>query len=105
MNHDEVLGFSREARVRLGDAKSPGGGGRGGWCLGMMVALTDEMEAEGFAGNVDERTQESRRRCTEVAGGDRPCPLAGACDRYRRAIARGGNPIHKGPVQLGLALG
>jgi hypothetical protein len=104
MNHDEVLGFSHEARVRFGDAKSPGGG-RGSWCLGMMMALSDEMEAEGCAGDVDERIHELRRRCNEVAGGGRPCPLAGACDRYRRAIARGGKPIHKGPVQLGFALG
>jgi hypothetical protein len=96
MNHDEVLGFSHEARW---------GSGRGSWCLGMMMALSDEMEAEGCAGDVDERIHELRRRCAGVAGGGRPCPLASACDRYRRAIARGGNPIHKGPVQLGLALG
>jgi hypothetical protein len=67
----------------------------------MMAALTDEMEAEGFAGDVDERIREFRRRCTEVSGGGRPCPIADTCDRYARGIARGGKPIHKGPVQLG----
>ena len=63
-----------------------------------MAALNDEMEAEGLAGDLEERTREDRRRRTEVASCGRPYLLVGTCGRYSHAFICQGKPVRKGPV-------
>jgi len=60
----DVLGFSREAR-----------GFGAGVCLAAMLALSEEMTAEGIAGDPAELS----RRYAQIRTFARACPAAGAC--------------------------
>jgi hypothetical protein len=85
---DDVLGFSHEARA--------GDGGKKPVCLDLMVALVDEMEAEGNTGGL----MDLRARYYAVLNGERLCPLAASCGRLRRALERGARLVSPGPIQL-----
>ncbi|MBN1887239.1 MAG: hypothetical protein JW850_04595 [Thermoflexales bacterium] len=87
------LGFTREARE----------GSPGHLCLTLMMHVSSEMEAGGITGDIPE----FRRRYEQVLSGERECPLAATCPKYRRAIERGAQMIHpqdggsrNRPVQL-----
>ncbi len=82
------LGFTREARA--GNDRSV--------CLALMLHISGEMEAQGITGDM----AEFRRRYESVLNGDRECPLAATCPKYRRAVERGAKMIHNRPVQLAL---
>lgn len=74
---DEVLGFSFEAR--RGDNSS--------LCLALLVAISDEVQAEGHLGKGG--IPELRKRYIDVIEARRACPLAGTCKRMRRALSKG----------------
>jgi hypothetical protein len=85
---NDVMGFSREARA--------GDGGKKPVCLDLMVALADEMEAEGSTGGL----MDLRARYYAVLNGERLCPLAATCGRLRRALERGARLVNSEPIQL-----
>ncbi|MBU0492804.1 MAG: hypothetical protein KKA73_16490 [Chloroflexi bacterium] len=85
----DIMGFSTEAR---------GGDSPRGLCLDLLVALDDELQAEGITG----QPEELGRRNQAVLSGLRPCPRQAICERYHRAVARGGQPISRLPVQLSI---
>ncbi len=60
----DVLGFSREAR-----------GFGAGVCLAAMLALSEEMAAEGITGDPAELS----RRYAQIRTFGRACPAAGTC--------------------------
>lgn len=83
------LGFTREARGGETDKRL---------CLGLMIYVSEELEAKGITGDM----HEFRRQYEQVLNGERECPLAATCPKYRRAIERGAKMIHNRPVQLAL---
>jgi hypothetical protein len=84
------LGFTHEAR----------GGSAGRLCLALMMHISSEMEAQGITGDM----VEFRRRYEQVLNGERECPLAATCAKYRQAIERGAKTIYQRPVQLALGM-
>lgn len=86
----DVAGLSREARQ--------GGQDRGRICFDLLVALDDEMKAEGITGNPGEL----QRRNWAVLRGERPCPLQDRCEKYHRALVRGAQVVRCRPYQLRL---
>jgi len=61
---------------------------RNGLCLDLLIALSDQMEAEG----ITENPGELGRRYDAVIAGLRPCPLQANCKRYHDSIANGQGP-------------
>ena len=85
---DDPLGLAHEARP---------GPGRG-LCLDLLLALNDELLAQGITG----RPAELQRQYGVVMAGRRPCPLQGECQRYRRAAEQGKRFAGQGVRQLRL---
>jgi hypothetical protein len=83
------LGFTHEARGGEMDKRL---------CLGLMIYLSDDLKAKGITGDM----HEFRRQYEQVLNGERECPLAATCPKYRRAIERGAKMIYGRPVQLAL---
>jgi hypothetical protein len=101
---DDVLGLSVEAVAGQGDE---GKSASTRFCRAMSDALLTEIEAEGFAGDIQQKTLELWRREQAVLSGKRACPLQDTCERRRRALERGGRPLYPvhapaQPVQLRL---
>lgn len=84
---DDVLGFSREARR---------GGRACGLCFDLLLALNEELLAEGVSGD----PAELGRRNQAVLSGERPCPLQETCEKYQRALQRGARTVQGEPHQL-----
>ena len=58
---------------------------RNGLCLDLLIALSDQMEAEGITENPGELS----RRYDAVIAGLRPCPLQANCKRCHDSIRSG----------------
>lgn len=66
-----------------------------GPCLKLMLHLYDAAQAAG--------RRYDHQLHADVMAGKAFCPLQGDCERYRRAIERGGTPLHLIPRQLSFA--
>ncbi len=87
---EDILGLSHEAR----------GGSNRGLCLALVIALNDQLVAQGIVG----RPAELQRRYGAVMAGRRVCPLRGSCRRYQGAADAGKRFVGEGPRQLPLPL-
>jgi len=87
---DDILGLSHEARAGTEHGR--------GLCLDLLLALNDELLAQG----VMERPVELQRRYDAVMAGRRHCPLQDDCPRYRRAKQAGKRFIDQAARQLRL---
>ena len=85
---DDPLGLAHAAHA---------GPGRG-LCLDLLIALNDNLLAQGITG----RPAELQRRYGVVMAGRRPCPRQGECQRHKRAAEQGKRFVGQGVRQLRL---
>ena len=75
----DVMGFAIDHRERTSE-----------FCHEMMMAISEEMRAEGLVGSGT--IPEFRKRCVEVMSRRRDCPGAATCRKYRRSVLERGRP-------------
>ena len=69
-----------------------------GPCLKLMLHLHDKAQAAGR--HYDESDHQLH---ADVMAGKISCPLQDGCERYKRAVERGGTPLHSIPRQFSFA--
>jgi hypothetical protein len=65
-------------------------------CLGMYMAVSEIMDAEGLAG--EEHLGEFQRRIDAIHAGKQPCPAATTCTKFKQ----GKSELQTTGYQLGL---